>query len=451
MISNSLTIHLVIIGILCSYCALGDQTFFEVEGGTDFGTKDDFIADPVEDPSVIRFNKFNPIDQAYGDLPLNSSHYPISEKDEVVTYLKKETDAESVVNDKNDDEIIYNIEELIKLVGDLPDHPSSNMKADYWKKFDKVITLRSMGGKAKAKGALRKYMQLPSKWERFTVEGVAQAVYDEYPGSHQADFLADLVGGKYGPIEYDSAIIPTRSESQFLREVVTLAYINTWSIALVGPHNFGAKWFGGRARPEEIAWLIKNGQVQAPKKIKKRISEIPDFNKATDFTRYRGRNARLGREGSPRHPSWPAMHSAGSNMSFWLQIIMNLTPKQLCEAKKVDFAVSFARTVAGVHFEDDNMAGLKMGQEIVARALPAHFAKKYKGDANVIQQKVEEKRFAWDAYDALEKCGPGGPGGPGRPPSSRPPSNRPPSNRPPSNKPPSRRPPSRGPGGKPGN
>jgi len=83
---------------------------------------------------------------------------------------------------------------------------------------------------------------------------------------------------------------------------------------------------------------------------------------------------------------------------------MNLTDRQLCEAKKVDFAVAFARTVAGVHFEDDNMAGLNMGQIIVSNAIPMHFAEKYNSDINTVAGKVDAKRFNWNDYDPLEVC-----------------------------------------------
>lgn len=121
-----------------------------------------------------------------------------------------------------------------------------------------------------------------------------------------------------------------------------------------------------------------------------------DFTRAESFTRYE--------EGSPRHPSWPAMHSAASNISFWLQIVMNLTPHQLCEAKKVDYAVAYARTVAGVHFSDDNTAGLNMGQVIVAMELPSIVAERFGTNIDVVKKKIASKRFDWNDYDPLEVC-----------------------------------------------
>jgi hypothetical protein len=37
---------------------------------------------------------------------------------------------------------------------------------------------------------------------------------------------------------------------------------------------------------------------------------------------------------------------------------------------KVDYAIAYARTVAGVHYQMNNIAGLKLEQDIVARLLP---------------------------------------------------------------------------------
>ena len=54
-----------------------------------------------------------------------------------------------------------------------------------------------------------------------------------------------------------------------------------------------------------------------------------------------------------------------------------------------------ARTVAGVHYRDDNIAGLKMGQEIVARELPQYLAFKYGADPIKVRQKIASFRFDW--------------------------------------------------------
>jgi hypothetical protein len=63
------------------------------------------------------------------------------------------------------------------------------------------------------------------------------------------------------------------------------------------------------------------------------VDSVMAFNmtKATDCTAYP--------EGSPTHPSWPAMHSAASAAAIWLPVVMNLTAAQWCEVKKTDWAV----------------------------------------------------------------------------------------------------------------
>jgi hypothetical protein len=88
------------------------------------------------------------------------------------------------------------------------------------------------------------------------------------------------------------------------------------------------------ARPEEVLWKIAQHQVTSndgcPQDI---IDEVLAFNMSgpTSCTAYP--------EGSPTHPSWPAMHSAASSSAMWLGLVMNLTDSQWCEAKKMDWGV----------------------------------------------------------------------------------------------------------------
>jgi hypothetical protein len=106
-----------------------------------------------------------------------------------------------------------------------------------------------------------------------------------------------------------------------------------------------------------MAWKIANGEVpkeNVPKDIYEMIARM-ELKNATSFTQYP--------EGSPNHPSWPAMHSAASSASLWLAVVANLTDDQYCQVLRTDHAVAYARTVAGVHYTADNIAGLNMGQE----------------------------------------------------------------------------------------
>merc|ERR1711862_1015531 len=98
-------------------------------------------------------------------------------------------------------------------------------------------------------------------------------------------------------------------------------------------------------------------------------------------------------EGCPVHPSWPAMHSAASALSMWLPVVTKLTDSQLEETKRMDLAIAMGRTVAGVHYKNDNIAGLNMGQEVLAMELPRYLAKKYGADPIKVKRKIDTVRF----------------------------------------------------------
>ena len=64
------------------------------------------------------------------------------------------------------------------------------------------------------------------------------------------------------------------------------------------------------------------------------VADIKALNlaNATNFTSYP--------EGSPTHPSYPAMHSAGSAASFWLAVVLDLIEEQWCQVKLLENQLS---------------------------------------------------------------------------------------------------------------
>jgi hypothetical protein len=77
---------------------------------------------------------------------------------------------------------------------------------------------------------------------------------------------------------------------------------------------------------------------------------------------------------------------------------MNLTPEQLCEVRKVDYGIAYARTVAGVHFSTDNIAGLSLGQEVLAHFLPKYLSETYGANKEDVEHRIEEFRFDWNTF-----------------------------------------------------
>ncbi len=250
-----------------------------------------------------------------------------------------------------------------------------------------------------AGGDPSKLFQLPDLWEGKNIHEVAEAVHADYPGALQVE-LIQWLWQEGAQLDYD--VVPFRSSLDFVGLVIRLADLNTWAIGAVAPTNFQLKWHVGRPRPEEEAYKIAEGELTAddgvPQDIISKIDSM-DLESATAFTAYN--------EGSPTHPSWPAMHSAASPASFWLAVVLDLNEDQYCEALHVDYAVSYARTVAGVHYPTDNIAGLNLGQQIMAEQLADHFERKYGSNRDEVQAKIDGLRFDWTNFNP-ETCSTGG-------------------------------------------
>mmetsp|Transcript_19647 Transcript_19647/g.32597 ORF Transcript_19647/g.32597 Transcript_19647/m.32597 type:complete len:208 (-) Transcript_19647:123-746(-) len=201
----------------------------------------------------------------------------------------------------------------------------------------------------------------------------------------------------------DRTIVPSKDYVDFLRYEVALAEINTWAISMIGPYNFAIKWHVGRARPEEIAmYIAKHPPADmvargVPADIVGNITEM-NLTHPHDFTAYP--------EGSPTHGSYPAMHSAASVVSFWLPLVMNMTKDQICEAKALDYGVSFGRTIAGVHFNTDNTAGLNLGQHLLMSKLPGYLHQKFGARVSDVRAKIALLKHDWNDYMTSGDCFP---------------------------------------------
>lgn len=202
---------------------------------------------------------------------------------------------------------------------------------------------------------------------------------------------------KYGEVNIDFDVIPYRSNEMFLSRDFMVANMSTWAMTTVGPYNFAAKWHAGRARPEEVVWAIKRGRLSegVPQDIKNAVNAM-NIDAATEFTAYP--------EGSPNHPSWPAMHSAIASVSFWLSVVLDLNDEQLCQARLTDYGISYARTVAGVHYPSDNLTGMNLAQEILAKKMADYLSQKYGSDKAKIEAKIVANRFDWNTFDPNDPC-----------------------------------------------
>ena len=235
--------------------------------------------------------------------------------------------------------------------------------------------------------------QSDQTYGNLTYADVAQAVNGEYPAYHQQIFLKLLFS--QGVISTDLGQ-PFRSNVDFVGKVVRLGEINTWAFEVVAPVNFMLKWHFGMPRPEEMAYKISMGDYteedQVPSDLVHLIRSM-NLQNAHDFTAYKNK-------GSPFHPSFPAMHSAGSTCSFWLAALCQLSGEQFLEALRVDYAVAMGRTVAGVHYVQDNLVGLNLGQRILREKLPGFLSEMYGYDPELVRERLNRLSFDWKDFDS---------------------------------------------------
>jgi PAP2 superfamily len=329
---------------------------------------------------------------------LTVDDYPIEGSNAQV--LKRDTTAVSVVTE-DDYQFIHDCHqtahEYIMASGGYPTMPSRDPNDAFWTEFEEIVDWQVA---RRNNVNPNSFFRLPDLWQGKNIAQVAEAVHNEYPGSLQADFTEWLLSpSSQQNVEIDPTIFPFRSQRDFLGTVVRSSFLNSWAVAEVGPIAFYAKWAVGRPRPEEIAWMITRDELTTkdhgvPPDVVQTVKDMK-LTSPESFTQYA--------EGSPQHPAWPAMHSAGSTSSFWLRIIFNLTEEQYCQALLTDYAVAMARTVAGVHYRMDNICGLNMGQQIIAERLADFLAEKYGSNRAAVQAKIDKERFDWEKFDP-ETC-----------------------------------------------
>jgi membrane-associated phospholipid phosphatase len=349
----------------------------------------DSVFDPVPGDLGIRFSKFSFVNgnvAPAGFFPLYNDVYPMI--GDVCEILQDKTNAVSVV--PPGDFELHGAESpaFIHACGGLPSMPNADSNHDFWNELEHVVDMQIH--RRQSGNLTPQQLTLPLLWSGMDIHAVAEAVHDEYPGYHQQKLLEWLWAAGVA-IDYD--ILPFRSNSDFIGNQIRLADLNTWAIRIVSPINFHLKWQAGRPRPEEVAYMISTGDLTTGVRdsLKNKIDGM-NLTEAPEFTAYA--------EGCPRHPSWPAMHSAASSASLWLSVVLNLKEDQYCEALRVDYAVAYARTVAGVHYPSDNTVGLNLGQIIIAENLADYLAEAYGSDRDKVQAKIKSKLVDWKNFDS---------------------------------------------------
>jgi len=137
--------------------------------------------------------------------------------------------------------------------------------------------------------------------------------------------------------DLDYNVIPFSCTMEFLRGHVMLIRFGDLGCGKGRTHE-RVKFFVGRTSPEEVAYKIAQGQLAAPASL---VSSTQALILANAFR-------------------WECnLPVAGSGPRLVRERIW-------CQVKLTDLVVSYARKIAGAPFVTDNIAGLNLGQEVVA-------------------------------------------------------------------------------------
>ena len=161
---------------------------------------------------------------------------------------------------------------------------------------------------------------------------------------------------------------------------------------LVAPSTFAAKWMFLYPRPEEVAGAIARGELDAPSEVRHALKA----HHSLAFIAGDQRKFTVFDEGSPMHPSYPAMHSAVAGALYiTICTLCDLNDYQELIVWQTARNMAYFRTYAGVHYPMDNRAGLLMGQRVAMIHLPM-VANQLGLDADEVVSVAEEKRIDWN-------------------------------------------------------
>lgn len=218
------------------------------------------------------------------------------------------------------------------------------------------------------------------------VEG-AELVHLDFPNKILSDLCVYLL---QNGARVRKGLLPDVGFKRFTDGPVLFSHIIGWAVHQVSPTAFATKWHHGRPRPEEVIHAWATGELEAPQWADVLLSSLVDVEAvkadARAFTTYP--------EGCPNHPSFPAMHGAAAGASVLFGVIFDLTDEELDLVRRTAMNVAIFRDFAGVHYRQDSLTGLHIGEKVVAKKIGAFMAQ-YGADEAEVTALAESYVTGW--------------------------------------------------------
>lgn len=206
----------------------------------------------------------------------------------------------------------------------------------------------------------------------------AELVHADFPNAILSNLAVYLL---QNGARVRKGILPDAEYVRFTDGPVLLSHLIGWAVHQVSPTAFATKWFYGRPRPEEVigAWARK--EIEAPQWADVLLASLVDVEAVKkdekSFTMYP--------EGCPNHPSYPAMHGAAAGASVLFGVFFDLTDNELDLVRRTAMNVAIFRDFAGVHYRQDSLLGLHIGEKVVAERIGSFLAQYGADEASVTE------------------------------------------------------------------
>ena len=182
------------------------------------------------------------------------------------------------------------------------------------------------------------------------------------------------------------------TQSNFTDGVVLLNHLLNEAPWKVSPSSFCAKWEFMVPRPEEVAGAIARNEIVAPDWVMHALTNMMSLQEIAQDQR----KFTLYPEGSPKHPSYSAMHAAaGGAAATIIKVMLALDSESMHNVNVTAENMAHFRATAGVHYPRDNAVGLWLGQEVVTRWLPGYLQAELGFDPAQVSAVLADVRCDW--------------------------------------------------------
>lgn len=218
-----------------------------------------------------------------------------------------------------------------------------------------------------------------------TPQSLAKYVIDDAPSQlhREAENTVKSYGAKrliFNGSDHDGV-------ADFHRGQISAEYLHGWAAWAVNPTTFFGKWSRDTPRPNKAAQMIARGEIGTDAD-RKALASACDLNAIKEdreaFT--------VWPKVTPNHPEEDPMHSVNAGAARMIAAVTYNheagSPADMAVCRKAA-ANALARTQLGVHYASSCLRGMRLGQELMLKLLPAKMAEVADADPKEVLARIK--------------------------------------------------------------